>query len=173
MPKARDRGATRAIPEASRRTPRTGTRAARAVDAAITAAVSKRASPTDAISRFGPEARLRTLLVALKQQNDVLAAIEEEGHRLPKGITDASRDQERRLEQALDRRSETLDGIITTPACTPSGLRAKAEALELVALGYAGSQESVTLAQIGHYGGAWDRLALSLARDMLTWEAAL
>lgn len=172
MPKARDPGAARATPESSRRTSRTGTNAAPRVGAAVRCEVTKGASLDGATSRTRPDAELLALLVTLKRQDDMIAAIEEEEHRLPEGITDVSQDRERRLEQALDRRAETLERIIATPAATPAGLRVKAEALGSLALGYAYSYQGETLDEIAQYGGVPDRLALSLARDVLAWRAA-
>jgi hypothetical protein len=172
MRKARERGAACPIPQSSRRKPPSSTSAAPGVGAAVSSPAGKGAALIDASSRSSPDAGLRALLVTLKQQNDIIAAIEEEGHHLPDGITDASRDQERWLEQALEPRRETLGRIITTVAATPAGLRVKAEALRLVALAYAFSEEDETLEEIAEYGGAWARLALSLARDVLAWGAA-
>jgi len=113
------------------------------------------------------------LLVALEQQNNVIAAIEEEGRQLPQGITDADHDQVRRLEHALDRHAEMLECIITTPASTPAGLRVKAKALGLATFGDAISDDGATLEVIAQEGGACDRLALSLARDVLAWTTHL
>jgi len=72
-------------------------------------------------------------------------------------------DQERRLEQALERRAETLDCIVAARASTPDGLRVKAEALVLVALRYAWQQEDKALEEVARSGDAGYRLALSLA----------
>jgi len=165
MPKPRDRGAARARPEFSCRKRLTGTRSA----PALTSGAAKGASLNDTMSQSGPDAELLALLVTLNQQHDIVSAIEAEKHHLPAGITDASRDQERRLEQALDRRTETLDCVIAAQASTPDGLRGKAGALCLVALGCAYSQEGQALEEIAYYGGAWN-LALSLACDVLTWS---
>jgi len=131
MPKPRDRGAARAMPPPSRCEPPTSASVALAVGAAITSPAAKDASLSDTCSQSNPDAGLLALLVALERQNDLIAAIEEEGRQLPKGITHASRDQERRLERAMDRHAETVDRIIATPASTLAGLRAKAKALEL------------------------------------------
>jgi mRNA-degrading endonuclease toxin of MazEF toxin-antitoxin module len=169
MPKGRDRGAARAIPPSSRRKPLTSASTTLTVVAAVTSQAAKGPSLNDASRHSSPDAELPTLLVALKQQNDLIAAIEEEGRQLPEGITDASRDQERRLHHALDRRAETLDCIITTPASTPAGLRVKAKALRLATLGYVSSNEGRTLAQSAQYGDRWNDLALSLAHDVLAW----
>ncbi len=172
MPKGRERGTACAIPQSSRRKPSSGTGTALAVDAAVTSRAGRGASLNDASSPSSPDDALRALLVTLRQQSDLIAAIEEEGHHLPERITDASRNQERRLKQALERRCETLDGIITTVAATPAGLCVKAEALRLVALGDAFSQAGATLEESAHYVGGWGSLALSLARDVLVWSAA-
>jgi hypothetical protein len=169
MPKARERGAVRATADSSRRT---NTRAAPGVGMAVTWRAANGASLEGAMSRTRPDAELLALLVTLKQQDDIIAAIEDEEHHLPEGITDVSRDRERRLEQALDRRAETLECIIATPAASPAGLRVKAEALGLLALGCAYSYQGDTLEEIARYGGVPDRLALSLARDVLAWRAA-
>jgi len=48
-----------------------------------------------------------------------------------------------------------------------NGLRGKAAALCLAALGSAYSQEGEAPREIAHYGAAWERLALSLACDVL------
>jgi hypothetical protein len=166
MSKHCDRGAARATLESSRSTRLTGTRAAGAERAAVTS----RAALNDVMARASRDAELLALLVALRQQHDIIANIEAEGHHLPAGITDVSRDQERRLEQALDRCSETLDCVIATQAATPDGLRVKAEALGLVASGYAFPQEAETLEELAELGSVWHRLALSLACDMLAWS---
>jgi hypothetical protein len=89
-----------------------------------------------------PAAGRRALLVTLQQESEIIAAIEEEGPHPHDGITDASRDQECRLEQALEHRCETLDRIITTVAATLAGLRIKAEALGRLALAYAVSRRT-------------------------------
>ena len=102
------------------------------------------ASLSDTCSQSNPDAGLLALLVALERQNDLIAAIEEEGRQLPKGITHASRDQERRLERAMDRHAETVDRIIATPASTLAGLRAKAKALELATFDTVFSDDSGT-----------------------------
>lgn len=170
MPKGRVCGAARAKPGSFRCKPLNATRAARMAGAAVTPLAAKGASLNDAVSQPGPDAELLALLVTLKQQNDLLAAIEEEARRLPRGITLASRDQERRLKQVLDRRTETLDGVIKTRACTPAGMRVKAEALRLVTLEYTISQDGELVDDIAQYGRPWERLALSLARDVLAWR---
>lgn len=172
MPKARERGAARAIPRSSRRKPSSSASAAPAEGAAVAAPAANGVPLNDGLSRSSPDAGLRMLLVTLKQQNDIIAAIEDERHHLPQGITDASRDQERRLQQALDRCRKTLDRIITTPAATPAGLRVKAEAIRLATRGSAFSHGRGPLEEIAEHGGAWDRLALSLACDVLAWRAA-
>jgi hypothetical protein len=142
------------------------------VGAAVVCQAAKGASLDGTISRTRPDAELLALLVTLKRQDDIIVAIEAEERHLPEGITDVSRDRERRLEQALDRRAGTLERIIATPAASPAGLRVKAEALGLLALGYACSHHGETLEEIARYGGVPDRLALSLARDVLAWRAA-
>lgn len=169
MPKPRDRGAVRAIPSLSRRKPPTSARAVLAEGAAVASQAAKIPSLKDASSQSGPDTGLPALLVALKRQNDHIAAIEEQGHHLPEGITDASRDQERRLRQALDRHTETLNRIIMTPASTPTGMRVKAQAMGLAAFGHVSSDEDGMLEETAQYGIGWDRLARSLARDVLAW----
>jgi len=169
MPKPRDRGAERATPESSCRKPLSGARGALGRSVAVAAQAAKSASLYDAMSQSGPDAELLALLVTLNQQHEIIAAIEAEKHQLPAGITHASRDQERRLDQALDSRTETLDCVIAARAATPDGLCGKAAALCLVALGCAYSREGEALKEIAYYGGAWN-LALSLACDVLTWS---
>lgn len=117
------------------------------------------------------DAELVALLAQLHQDHAKIAAIEAEGDHLPDGITDASRDQERRLEDALDQREETWNRIIATPARTPAGMRAKAEALGMVVQFYAYAHEGDTLEEIATSGDARNRMALSLARDVLAGEA--
>jgi len=173
MPKPRDRGAARATPPSSRRKPLTNASAARALGTAVTSKEVNDAALNDECSQTGPDAELLVLLVALEQRNNAIAAIEEEGRMLPEGITDAGRDQERRLQHALDRHAETLDRIITTPASTPAGLRVKAKALELATFGDLLSDDGGTLEVIAQDGGGCDRLALSLARDVLVWTTHL
>ena len=169
MPKPRDRAAARATPESSCRKPQTDTRGALALSAAVTSRGAKSAALNEAMSESGPDADLLALLVTLNQQHEIIADIEAEKHHLPAGITDASRDQERRLEHAMDRRTETLHCVIAAQASTPDGLRGKAGALCLVALGCAVSHEGEALEEIAYYGDAWN-LALSLACDVLTWD---
>jgi hypothetical protein len=139
------------------------------VGAAVASQAAKNPVPNDATSQSGPDTGLPALLVALKRHNDLVAAIEEQGHHLPEGITDASRDQERRLRQALGRHAETLNRIIMTPASTPAGMRVKAQAMGLAAFGHRSSDEGGTLEETAQYGVGWDRLARSLARDVLAW----
>jgi len=170
MPKPRDRDAARAIPEISCRKPLTGARGAPPRSAAVTSRAAKGASLNDVMSPSDPDANLLALKATLNRQHEIIAAIEEEGRQLPKRITDASRDQERRLEQALDRRTETLNCVVAARASTPDGLRVKAEALVLVALRYKWSQEGKALEEVARYGGTRDHLALSLACDVLTWS---
>jgi len=110
------------------------------------------------------------LRVTVNRQHEIITTIEEEGRQLPKRVTDASRDQERRLEQALDRCAEPLDCVVAARASTPDGLRVKAEAFVLVALRYAWSQEGKALEDVARHGGARDHLAMSLACDVLTWR---
>jgi len=170
MPKPRDRDAARARPEISCRKPLTDARGALPRSAAVTSREAKGASLNDATSQADPDAQLLALQVTLNQQHAIVAAIEEEGRQLPKRITHASRDHERRLEQALDRRAEILDRVVAARASTPDGLRVKAEVFVLVALRCVWSRESKALEEVARYGDARDHLALSLASDVLTWS---
>jgi len=145
MPKPRDRGAVRAIPTSPRHEPPTSASAALAVGAAVTSRAANDASLNDACSQTGPDAGLLALLVVLERQNNLIVAIEEEGCQLPKGITQDSRDQERRLKRAMDRHAKTLERIIATPASTPAGLRVKAKALALADFGAGFSDDDRTL----------------------------
>ena len=173
MPKPHDCGAVRAISESPRHEPPTSASAALAVGAAVTSQAAKDASLNDACSQPGPDEGLLALLVVLERQNNHILAIEEEGHQLPKGITKASCDQERRLRRALDRHAETLERIIATPASTPAGLRVKAKALALATFDTAFSDDGGPLEHIAPSGDGWDRLACSLAGDVLGWTKHL
>ncbi len=161
MPPARDNAQTH--PEPSRRALFAGGTAALLAAAVTTAAHS---APVET----GADAELIKSLARFRQNSDAIAAIEAE--RLPPGITDASRDQERRLAEALDARIDTIESIIITPALTPAGMQGKAEALGLVVLQYPYEDEGVTLAEVAENGDDRNRLALSLARDVLAWRAS-
>jgi hypothetical protein len=172
MPEARDCGAARAKPELSRRKALTATHAAPAVGAAMTSRAATGTSRKDAIAQPIPDAELLALLVILKQQNHTITAIEEDAHPRPEGITVASRARERRLRRVLDRRAATLDRVITMQASTPADLRVKAEALRLAAMEYGLLREGETVEHVSEHAGALDRLALSLARDVMATRCA-
>ena len=164
MQDARDTGRTRAIPQPSRRFMLTGSAAALIAGAAI--ATEAHGAPA------GADAELIRLLDTLKRQDATIAAIEAEGRAITGGISAASRGQERRLDKAADERAETIDTIIATPATTPAGMRAKAEAVGLVVLAYAYLDDGDTLETIAKQGDTPDRIALSLARDVLAGRAS-
>jgi len=164
MPKPRDRGAARTISTSSCGKAPSSTNAALAFGAAVGPQAAKDASLDDASWQSAPDARLLALLTTLERQNNHIDAILEEGRRLPKGITAASRDQERRLAQALDHHAGTLDRIIATPASTPAGLRVKAQALCLASFG---SDDGEAVDEIDLDGRGCGPLALSLIEDVL------
>lgn len=163
MHDARDRGAARAIPDTSRRNLLAGATAAALVGAAI-AVQAKGATP-------GDDAELIRLSAVLRRQVAEIAAIMEQGHHLPDGITDASEAQERRLYDAMDARNETVETIIETAANTPEGMRVKVQALEALVAEYADSYEGNTVSEIAENGKLPTRIALSLARDVRGWRA--
>ncbi len=170
MPNARDRGAARAAANPSHPKPPVDTTTAPAM-AAAAVCQTKGAWKSDGISRTSPDAELLALLGTLKRQGDFIAALEEEGRLLPEGITDASKDQERRMGKAVVLRAKILDSIAATRAATAGGLRAKAEAVALMVVADAFSDEGETLEEIvqSRYKDGRQRLALSLARDVLAW----
>jgi hypothetical protein len=127
--------------------------------------------PEPPVLASDPDAELIALLATLKQQNATIAAIEEEGEHLPDGITDASRDQERRMDEAADFREAIFASISATPAGTPVGMRAKAEALCTVIPLYSYVESGETLDEIAEGGDSREVMALSLARDVLAWRA--
>lgn len=164
MPRARDTGRARAIPSPSRRNLLAGASAALVAGAAI--AMQTKGATT------GADAELTRLSSILRQQVLAVDAVAEEGDRLPDGITAASREQERRLDEAIDARNETVRRIIETPATGPEGMRVKAEALAALVVEYADSYEGSTVSEIAEEGKLPTRVALSLARDVLAWRAA-
>ncbi len=166
MPSARDTGRTRAIPSTSRRHLLAGASAALVAGAALSAAKAAAA----ANSQSGDDAELLALVAQLHREHAALDAIEEEGDHLPPGITPASRDQERRMEAALDAREATWDAIATTAARTPAGMQAKAEALRSAVVFYAYSSSGETAEEIAEHGDTPERLALALVRDLLAWR---
>jgi hypothetical protein len=174
MPKTRDRGAARAVAKPSRREPLAGTTTTPTMGAAAVYQ-TKGARRADENSQTRRDTELLTLLATLKQQHDVIAALEEEGHLLPKGITKASEDQEHRMAIAVVRRAEIVESIIATPASTPAGALLKAEAFALVALMDAFLFEGDTLEELAQSQSKdkQQRLALSLARDVLALGVAV
>ena len=75
MPTARDRGAPRAAPAASRRRTLIGTRAAFVAGSALPSAWKTGASPNDAISQFSPSAGLSASMAILQHQNAIITGI--------------------------------------------------------------------------------------------------
>ena len=111
--------------------------------------------------------RLHSVLVA---QGAAVARAEAECEGVP---FPASREVERRLTEADERWSRILGTIIGTPARTQAGLRAKAAVTLLAQQKYNCVHTNSTVEDIvaGHEGDIEDRLALSIARDLLNWRA--
>jgi hypothetical protein len=119
------------------------------------------------------DAELVRLHHALLAQGEVVARIEEEAYSLPGGINAESRAQEMRLTEADDAWYQLLTDIIDTPARTAIGLRVKAEVTLIAQEKYVCVRIDHTIEDIvaGHDGNIEDRLALSIARDLLSGRA--
>jgi hypothetical protein len=114
-----------------------------------------------------PDAKLRELVKTLNRQWEVSEIIAEEMHSLPGGITPQSKGAERRMDDALGGWWGTVDQIIETPASSPSGLRAKAEAVQRVMACMTFCETNRPKAEQLADADADDRLAWSLAADIL------
>ena len=109
-------------------------------------------------SHTTPDARLVALLAELQRQDAVIAAITDEGRRLAAGgVTPASEDQEARLALANDVRDQIIKEITATPARSPAGLHAKAQATMMILDSGIASSADVSN----------DQLAFALAVDVL------
>jgi hypothetical protein len=111
---------------------------------------------------------------ALLAHGEVVARIEAEADRLPCGITPENRAQERRLTEADDAWSGILEDIIDTPARTAVGLRMKALTTLIAQQKYVCVHIDHTIDDIvaARDGNVEDRLALSIARDLLGGRAS-
>jgi hypothetical protein len=111
------------------------------------------------------DATLLDLVKALAQHEAATHVIAAEQKSLPSGITPASDDADQRMDDALDAWFRTVEQITNTPARTPQGLRAKADALRMVL--------TCLVCDWGNDLGAIedaeteDMLAWSLVRDLL------
>jgi hypothetical protein len=102
------------------------------------------------------DAELIALAKALAEQRDVADMIAAEAKTLPPLATAASKDQERRLDLAMDNWMATAEQMIDTPAKSLLGLRVKATAVGLLVACFSSGVVNVE-----------DRLARSLALDLL------
>jgi hypothetical protein len=98
---------------------------------------------------------LVALAKTLAEQKHIVDAIQAEDKLLPPVITPASRDQERRLDLAMDDWMATAELIAEMPARSMAGLRVKAGDVEMM------------FSCFSDGGELWDVLARSLARDLL------
>ena len=171
MTKAEHDHTTHPAPRPSRRGLLAGSMAAllAAGAAFVTAA---RAAPAAGAVATGDDAELVRLQCALAAQREVVDRILAED-RLPDGITPASRDHERRLDDACVAWEEILEDITDTPARTAAGMRIKAAVMSTVLTHFVCYHNDQDLDDIatGEVGGIEDRLALSIARDLLDGEA--
>jgi hypothetical protein len=89
-------------------------------------------------------------------------------------VTPESEDQERRLTAGNDQWWATAEEIIDMPALAAAGLRARADAMRIMLEHVVCTHIGSTTADIadGNEGEIEDRLAWSLARDVLAWRAA-
>ena len=117
------------------------------------------------------DAELQSLVATLNRQWDVTEVIADEGNRLPPGITPQSRDQEHRLDEALSDWWETADQIAATPARSPIGLRAKAEAMQKILACMTFTERSRTKLEQLADADINERMAWSLAADLLAGSA--
>ncbi len=154
MHDACDTGRTRANSTPSRRT---------LLGAA--AALPVAALPAAAVAGAGDDAELLALRRALIRHEAAVRAISAE--RLPPGISDASCDQEARLDGARDDFHDAVDRIIDTPARTAAGRWAKADALRMALEMDVCDRPGHTIANIDEDGALHECLAWSLARDVL------
>jgi hypothetical protein len=118
-----------------------------------------------------PDAKLLDLVKTMTGQWEVTEVIAEEGHFLPPGITPQSEDQEARLEEALTDWWDTVDQIVDTPARSPIGLRAKAEAMQGLLAHMTFTDRRRTKAEQLADADTETRLAWSLAADLLAGSA--
>ena len=92
MPTARDGGALRATPAASRCGTLIGTCAALAAVSALPYSSAMCASPQDAVSQFSPTAGLSASMATLHHQDDIITEIAKEACHRAKGIRIVMRD---------------------------------------------------------------------------------
>jgi hypothetical protein len=174
MHNAHDTGRTRAAspPNPSRRAMLAGgTAALLAGAAAVTVA---RGAPSGVAGADGPDAELIAMCARLVAQAEVVDRIDAEGAALPgHGITPESEAHEERMEVAGVQWWATAEQICGIPARTPSGLHAKAGAMRdlLARLVCTGIDQTLADIETGEEGELEDRMALSLARDVLSGRA--
>jgi hypothetical protein len=118
------------------------------------------------------DAELLRLCAETVRLRAVADAIGKEAASLPDGITQQSKDHERRHGAADDEWFGAIRGVADTPARTLVGLRAKAAVMlsvieELVSAGNGDTLDDVAAGDIGEDE---DRMALSLARDIIALE---
>jgi hypothetical protein len=123
-------------------------------------------------SAAGPDAKLQELVKTMKRHWEATEVIAEEGHSLPPGITPQSEDQEARLEEALSDWWDTVDQIVDTPARSPIGLRAKAEAMQGLLAHMTFTDRNRTKEKQLSDADTETRLAWSLAADLLAGSGA-
>ena len=133
-------------------------------------ATTAQAAPVASLGGAGADAELIALCANQDEAWAFALTIQAEGKTLPPGITAQSRDQERRLADALHEHSYLIDQISDLPAATLAGVRAKAQAmldvLERIVAPDKGAKSLDDIAS-GDAGQIEDCLSLSLARDVL------
>jgi hypothetical protein len=118
-----------------------------------------------------PDAKLLDLVKTMKRQWEVTEVIAVEMNSLPPGITPQSKDAEQRMDDALGDWYGTIEQIVDTPARSPIGLRAKAEAMQKLLACMTFTDTNRTKAEQLSDADTETRLAWSLAADLLAGSA--
>jgi hypothetical protein len=141
-----------------------GATAALAAGAAI--ATTARAAPVALSAGAGDDAELIALVMAMSRGQEASDAINAEIDR--RGYRG---DEDSKMEVVDDVYWSAADRVVNLAATTPAGRIAKARAMELTLLRCVCVRLGDTLDNIADYEFQ-DRMALSLARDVLAGEAA-
>jgi hypothetical protein len=119
-----------------------------------------------------PDAKLVDLLKTMERQWGVTEVIAEEMHHQPPGITAQSRESERQMGNAMDDWWDTVEQIIDTPAHSAIGIRAKARAMQRMMECMTFDERNRTNAEQLLDADPNDRMAWSLATDILAGSAS-
>src|SRR4051812_28745197 len=141
--------------------------------ASVVAAGAVAATPAGAAPALPDDAKLLELHRELRAHGQLMTAIIEEGKHHPPGITPESIDQEERLATAIGIECDIIEDIRAIPSRTLAGLQVKAATLLMLLERYVLNRGAGISNEIDERDcEEEDRMALTLARELLAWGAA-